>query len=206
MPRLILRLEPLAREGDAAEQEDVSEEPADSGGWQSTSTAVREAVAASAATSGEPATEPTTEPAASRRIFDLAAAERLATAGPLSRWSAAVAAAHDACLVLDGSGIVVSVAVAAVELLGCGDRAVIGHHLLGAITLIDFETGATDPEYADRITPLAVLDAPGLARSILRVRHDDGSVVTLDTSSAPIHDVTGSLIGSVTFLAPIPSR
>jgi hypothetical protein len=30
--------------------------------------------------------------------------------------------------------------------------------------------------------------------------------VTLDTSSAPIHDASGQLVGSVTFIAPIPAR
>jgi hypothetical protein len=74
------------------------------------------------------------------------------------------------------------------------------------INLVDLETGAAHPEYAPRITPLVVLDGPGLSRSLMRVRHEDGAVVTLDTSSAPIHDVNGHLLGSVTFTAPIQSR
>jgi PAS domain-containing protein len=141
-----------------------------------------------------------------RRIVDVAAPERLSTATPLSRWSAAVAAAHDACFVLDLHGVVISVSMASVELLGCGDAAVIGRHILEVVNLVDLETGAPHPDYAPRITPLAVLDGPGLARSMMRVRHPDNAVVTLDSSSAPIHDVTGHLLGSVTFLAPIPAR
>lgn len=145
-------------------------------------------------------------PAPPRRTVEVAAAERLGTATPLNRWSAAVAAAHDACFVLDVAGCLVSVSVAGVNLLGCGDAAVIGRHILEVIELVDLETGAPHPPYELRITPLAVLANPGLARSIMRLRHADNTIVTLDSSSAPIHDVTGHLLGSVTFLAPIPAH
>jgi PAS domain S-box-containing protein len=196
LPSLILRLEQLAQPDAPAafEAEPTPDVPAE-------------------AAAPEVAPEPQAETAESspimssvRRVVDVAAPERLSTATPLSRWSAAVAAAHDACFVLDLNGVVISISVAAVELLGCGDVAIIGRHILEVINLVDLETGATHPEYAPRITPLVVLDGPGLGRSLMRVRHDDGTVVTLDTSAAPIHDVNGHLLGSVTFLAPIPSR
>jgi hypothetical protein len=101
---------------------------------------------------------------------------------------------------------VISISVAAVELLGCGDMTTIGRHILDVLNLVDLDTGAAEPDYANRITPLAVLDNPGLSRSLIRVRHADGALVALDTSSAPIRDVTGYPLGSVTFLAPIRSR
>lgn len=145
-------------------------------------------------------------PASVRRIVDVAAPERLTVATPLTRWSAAVAASHDPCFVLDSNGILISISVAAAELLGCGDSAVIGRHLLDVITLVDLDTGSADPDYATRITALAVLESPGLSRSLIRVRHEDNALVTLDMSSAPVHDVTGYTLGSVTFLAPIPRR
>jgi PAS domain S-box-containing protein len=132
--------------------------------------------------------------------------ERLSNSSSLRGWSAAVAGAHDACFVLDADGVVVSVSVAGVDLLGSGDMAIMGRHLLDVIDLVDLESGASDPEYAPRITPLVVLRSPGLARSLMRLRHHDGAVVTLDTSSAPIHDVTGQVIGSVTFVSPIRMR
>jgi PAS domain S-box-containing protein len=141
-----------------------------------------------------------------RRIVDVAAPERMSIATPLTRWSAAVAASHDACFVIDSNGVLISISVAAAELLGCGDTALIGRHLLDVITLVDLDTGQPNPDYAARITALTVLESPGLARSLIRVRHEDGSLVTLDTSSAPVHDVTGYPLGSVTFLAPIPRR
>jgi PAS domain S-box-containing protein len=153
-----------------------------------------------------PTVAPAPERRATRRVVDVAAPERLTIATPLTRWSAAVAAAHDPCFVIDANGIVISISVAAVELLGCGDMTTIGRHVLDILTLVDLDTGAPDPDYANRITPLAVLDNPGLSRSLIRVRHADGALVSLDTSSAPIRDVTGYPLGSVTFLAPIRSR
>jgi hypothetical protein len=105
--------------------------------------------------------------------------------------------------VIDSNGVLISISVTGVELLGCGDTAAIGRHLLDVIEVVDLETAAPSPSYAQRITPLSVLENPGLARSLLRVRHPDGSLVTLDTSSAPVHDVTGYALGSVTFLSPI---
>jgi PAS domain-containing protein len=137
---------------------------------------------------------------------DVAAAERLTITTSLSRWSVAVAAAHDACFVLDGFGVVVSASAAGIELLGSGPTTIIGRHILEVINLVDLESGAPNPEYAPRITPLVTLESPGLARSLMRVRHADATVVTLDTSSAPIHDVAGELLGSLTFMAPIPAR
>jgi PAS domain S-box-containing protein len=198
LPSLILRLEHLA-------QADPQPVPASE----------REPMATRGTAVADPAVGPVETAAAApegpgirtlRRVVDVASPERLSTATPLSRWSAAVAAAHDACFVLDLNGVVISISVAAVELLGCGDVAIIGRHILEVINLVDLETGAPHPDYAPRITPLVVLDGPGLGRSLMRVRHEDGAVVTLDTSSAPIHDVNGHLLGSVSFLAPIQAR
>lgn len=133
-------------------------------------------------------------------------AARQTSTNSLSRWSAAVAAAHDACFVLDPTGAVVSVSVDAVALLGCGDETVIGRHILDVINLIDLDSGTAHPEYASRITPLVVLGGSGLARSLMRVRRADGSIVTLDSASSPIHDAAGQLIGSLTFIAQIAAR
>jgi PAS domain-containing protein len=202
LPSLILRLEHLAHT-DAPRTPVADREPAPNVVSPTAEPAPIDPYQSEPASS--PSSTPAT-PAASRRVVDVAAPERLSTATPLSRWSAAVAAAHDACFVLDLNGAVISISVAAVELLGCGDAAIIGRHILDVLNLVDLETGATHPDYAPRITPLAVLDGPGLARSLLRVRHDDSAIVTLDTSSAPIHDVNAHLLGSVSFIAPIPAR
>lgn len=147
----------------------------------------------------------TTPEAASRHVVDLADNGRTpAGSTPLARWSASVAAAHDPCIVVDAQGQVLSVSASAAELLGCSDAGVIGRALVEVVDLVDFETGASRPDYATRVAPLAVLtNANGLMRSLLRVRHRDGTLVTVDASSAPLHDVRGEIIGSLTFLAAV---
>jgi PAS domain-containing protein len=211
LPSLILRLEHLAQP-DATRVRGAEPKPEAAYGGQAAPVEAGSPLETAdlpetAASPDLPAgSETTMPPTTARRVVDVSGSERLSTATPLSRWSAAVAAAHDACFVLDLNGVVISISVAGVELLGSGDVAMIGKHILEVINLVDLETGALNPAYAPRITPLVVLDGPGLARSLMRVRHDSGTVVTLDSSSVPIHDVNANLLGSVTFLAPIQSR
>jgi PAS domain-containing protein len=200
LPSLILRLEHLA-------QVDAPREPAAESGLADPHASSAGPMAAADPTEAEEGEDDGIQLTTSiRRVVDVAAPERLSTASPLSRWSAAVAAAHDACFVLDLNGVVISISVAGVELFGAGDVAIVGRHILDVLNLIDLETGAANPSYAPRITPLVVFDGPGLARSLMRVRHADNTILTLDTSSAPIHDVNANLLGSVTFIAPIPAR
>jgi PAS domain-containing protein len=139
-----------------------------------------------------------------RHVVDLGDHGRAPAAStPLSRWIAAVSASHDACLVLDRDGLVVSLSAAASELLACPDGC-IGRRLLDVVDVVDFDTGVSSPDYASRIAPLAVLSTgTGLMRSLLRVRQADGIRVTVDAASAPIHDAVGDTIGSFTFLAPV---
>jgi PAS domain-containing protein len=207
LPSLILRLERLAQpeealEPDATPAADVAREPEPE---------PRRASTLAAHPSGEALRPADTRTAAhgigtARRVVDLTGQERLSTPSSLSRWSAAVAAAQDACFILDRDGRVISISVAAIELIGYREAAVIGRHILEVVNLVDLESGGPRPEYAPRIPPLVVLNGPGLARSITRVRHEDDAIVTLDTSSAPIHDANGQVVGSISFLAPIPAR
>jgi PAS domain S-box-containing protein len=171
VPRLILRLEPLADQPPPVED----------------------------------ASDGTVQPPTIHSVVDIADPEPGVAATPLAQWAAAVAAALDACLVLDPSGAVVSISTAALELLGCAETSVVGRRLLDVIEVVDLDTFAPDPEYAERIPPLAVLGGRGLMRSLLRVRHSDDALVTVDVSSAPIHDETGVGVGSVSFLASMAS-
>lgn len=145
-----------------------------------------------------------------RHVVDLgdharaAAPAAAATTPPMARWSAAVAAAHDPCLLVDRKGQVLSISASAAELLGCSDGAVVGRRLLDVMRLVDFDTGGPDPDYASRIAPLAVLSTgSGLLRSLLRVRLHDDSRLTVDASAAPVHDAHGETLGSITFLAGV---
>ena len=140
-----------------------------------------------------------------RHVVDLAGLARTPappTATPLARWSATVADAHDACLVLDAHGRVLSLSQSAGQLLGCGTVGMVGRPLLSVAEMVDFDTGAPAPDYAPRVAPLTVLaEGTGLARSMLRVRHLDGAVLTLDAAATPLHDGQGRLIGSLTFFS-----
>lgn len=149
------------------------------------------------------ATEPA--PAPARHVVDLGDNGRAPVAStPLARWSASVAAAHDPCMVVDAQQQVLSISASAAELLGCSDAGVIGRPLLEVIDLVDFDTGASGPDYAARISPLTVLQpTSGLNRSLIRVLHRDGTRVTIDASAAPLHDVRGQVVGSITFLAQV---
>ena len=179
MPKLILRLEPLTG--------------ADAGQTGQPAPATQPGQAAQPAETTE----------RNRHVVDLGENGRAPAAStPLARWSASVAAAHDPCLVVDAQGQVLSLSVSAAELLGCSDAGVIGRPLREVVDLVDFETGTSNPDYSSRIAPLAVLtNSSGLMRSLLRVRHRDGSRVTIDASAAPLHDVRGEISGSLTFLA-----
>lgn len=138
-------------------------------------------------------------------VIDLEAATRSngAKNATLSRWSAAAAAAQDGCLVLDAEGRVVSLSAQAAELLGCSDRGIIGRPLLDVITLIDFDSGDTEPPYADRVAPLAVLVGGAAVHSLMRLRHPDDARATLDVCSVALHAPGGRVVGSLSFLAPL---
>lgn len=152
-----------------------------------------------------PAAAPADAAAPPPHVVDLGDPRRAPAAStPLSRWSAAVAGAHDPCLVLDAQGQVLSISTSAAALLGCSDAGVIGRSLKDVVDFVDFDTGASRPDYASRVAPLAVLTGgPGLMRSLLRVRHHDGSRVTIDAAAAPLHDGAGGVMGSMAFLSPI---
>jgi PAS domain-containing protein len=145
--------------------------------------------------------------AAPRHVVDLGDRDRhVATPTPttLARWSRVTATSHDPCLLLDDQGRVVSISPSAARLLGCSGEGVIGRHLLPLLDLLDFDTGASGPDYASRVAPLAVLqEGAGLVRSLLRLRHADGRVQTLDAAGAPLHDADGRLVGSLTLFASL---
>lgn len=139
-----------------------------------------------------------------RRLVDLtdgAAEAPCPVPHPLARWQAAAETSSDACLVLDTLGAVVSVSPAALDVLGCGDALVRGRRLLDVIDVVDFDTAESNPDYAARITPLATLNGRGLMRSLMRLRRADGTLTTLDSTSAPLHDEVGETIGSISFFA-----
>jgi PAS domain-containing protein len=123
-------------------------------------------------------------------------------ASTLARWGATVAAAEDACLLLDPAGRVVSVSPAGAGLLGQEQVGLLDRSLLEAVTFVDFESGGAAPAYTPRIPPLLACSADTLTRGIARVRTAAGPV-TLDMVSAPLRRAQGQLVGSITFLARV---
>ncbi|HET7310302.1 MAG TPA: PAS domain-containing protein [Mycobacteriales bacterium] len=152
-------------------------------------------------------TETVTDSPPPRHVVDLLDRTRssaVSTPTTLARWSRVTATSHDPCVLLDDQGRVVSLSASAGRLLGCGTDGVAGRELLPLLNLLDFDTGASAPDYAHRLAPLAVLkEGAGLVRSLLRVRHADGEVHTLDAAAAPLHDADGRLVGSLTLFASL---
>lgn len=145
-----------------------------------------------------------TADASAPRLVPLRAVDDPAATEPpaeLRRWSEAMAETTDGCLLLDRAGRLVAVSPSAADVLGLGADAV-GQPLLDRVTLIDFEAGAEQPEYAARIPPLAALRGGGMARSLIRLRRGDGEAITLEAQSTPVHDSAGDVVGSITFIAP----
>lgn len=121
----------------------------------------------------------------------------------LTRWSTAIAGAPEPCVVLDVDGRVRALSEAAGELLGTTTSATLDRALLDVVEPIDFYTGESPAEYADRIPPLIVLKTGGLQRGLLRVVRGDGSPLTLDAVATPLRDAAGTLVGSLTFFAAV---
>ena len=116
----------------------------------------------------------------------------------LGRWVAAARASFEPCVVLDTDGAVAGLSAAAATLLGRSDDEVVGRGLLeGLLDLVDFS--ARDPS-GSRLPPIVAAQQDHLSRGVMQVRLPDGTRITLDAISAPLHDDEHHLVGSVSFL------
>jgi PAS domain-containing protein len=124
---------------------------------------------------------------------------------PLAAWVGVASASTDACLILDNRGRVAACSRPAARLLGEPSERMRGRLLVGdVIDVVDFSAQAgPGNHYAPRIPPLLALSSEQPARGLLRVRHGDGTHVTIDAVSAPLHSPTGQLAGSVSFLVAV---
>lgn len=122
--------------------------------------------------------------------------------GPLEAWAVAVRGASEACVVLDVDAKVVAASSAFAGLVGVPASQLAGAGLFDTVLeVLDF--GAGHPVGVDelaRVPPLLALTAGALARSLLRVRRRNGSCVTVDAVSSPLHAAPEDVRGSVTFL------
>jgi len=124
-------------------------------------------------------------------------------ASPLATWAAAVRGASEACVLLDDQATVAAASPAFAELVGVPVAALTGARLFDSVLRV-LDWGAEAPvraEEAARVPPLLALSAGALARSLLRVRRRDGTCLTLDAVSSPLHGrPEDGIVGSVTFL------
>lgn len=126
--------------------------------------------------------------------------------GPLSAWANAVSDSSEPCVLLDTTAAVVAASPTFGELVRVPVAELVGVPLFETVlTVLDFNAGAPVPaEELSRVPPLVALSAGALARSLLRVRRRDGTSLTLDAVSSPLHgSPDGGIRGSVTFLHAI---
>lgn len=126
---------------------------------------------------------------------------------PLGSWAGAVVAAWEPCVLLNTEGTVVAASPGCSPLFRIPPAEAIGRRLVGGVLhLLDFNytsvpTGLADRE-VDKIPPLLALTTGGLARGLLRVAFEDGTIFTVDAITSPIH-LEQDVIGSLTFFSPI---
>ncbi len=126
----------------------------------------------------------------------------------LDRWTATVASAIEACLVIDYTTTVLAASASCCDLLRLGEPLqVVGEPLLGgALRLIDFTAGRgelAEPE-TEKIPPLLALTTQRLARGLMRIQPPggDGSDITVDAISTPLW-ANGQVTASMTFFSPV---
>lgn len=124
--------------------------------------------------------------AAGRRTLDL-------DPGALLPWLEAVRVSSDACLVVDARSRLVALSLAAGVLLDLdGDQ--VGIPLRALVRVVDFSpAGWPEADQQRCLPPLQALEAGKVARALLRVRHRDDTLITLDVLSTPLASGAGSL-------------
>lgn len=113
--------------------------------------------------------------------------------GPLRPWVDPVRGATEACLLVDADARLVALSGAAGAVLGAaGD--VTGALLTDVVRALDF-TAAARPELDQhRALPvLTALQTHAPARGLLRLRHRDGTLLTVDVTAAPVAMGRGAL-------------
>lgn len=136
-------------------------------------------------------------------LRELQPSEPVGSRGPLAAWAAAVRSASEPCVLLDTEAAVAAASAAFAELVGVPLAQLAGVRLFDTVLVVlDFNGGLPVPvEEVSRVPPLLALSAGALARSLLRVRRPDGTCLTLDAVSSPLHAASASVVqGSVTFL------
>jgi PAS domain-containing protein len=122
----------------------------------------------------------------------------------LQAWSRAVSGSGDPALVLDPEGAVVAASTAAAELLDRPVAELLGRELPKAAGFVDFHAAPRALGLdAGSLAPMLALRSDSPARGLMRVRRDNGSLMTCDTVAAPLHDAKGELTGALVLLKDV---
>jgi PAS domain-containing protein len=125
----------------------------------------------------------------------------------LRAWVSVVAISADACLVLDRDGRVAGLSASAAALVDEEPANVVGRRLVGDVFVIVDFSSAAEPVGDQAIVPATqALQSDVLSRGLVRLRRGDGVTVTIDAVATPLHAADRSLIGSLTFFAPLASH
>jgi PAS domain-containing protein len=130
-----------------------------------------------------------------------------ATGTSFSRWAATVAAADEACLVIDAEMRIVAASDPCCTLFGIGDpAAAVGLHLMDAgLRLVDFTAarGELAETEIDKLPPLLAVTSGRLARGLLRVTCPaQKGDATVDAVATPLI-VGDQVAGSLTFFSVV---
>jgi len=120
----------------------------------------------------------------------------------MERWTAPVADATEACLVIDDHEQIRAISPALRTILGLTIE-VVGQKLRDVVDFLDFAAGAGDLNSveANKLAPLLALNTGRLARGLIRTKVGD-DFCTLDAIATPIVQA-GTTTGSLTFFIPV---
>ncbi|MDT5033203.1 MAG: hypothetical protein QOC94_3374 [Actinoplanes sp.] len=125
----------------------------------------------------------------------------------IGRWTSTVAAAPEACLVIDVTTTIMAVSRSCSELLGIGPPVdVVGRPLFGGVLrLIDFTAGGGELAELEieQIPPLLAIRSEQLARGLMRVQPTTGGQhMTVDAIATPLLQ-DDQVVASLTFFSAI---
>jgi hypothetical protein len=72
--------------------------------------------------------------------------------------------------------------------------------------VVDFSSAAEPIGEHAVVPPTQAIEAAVLSRGLMRLRRIDGVTVTIDAVSAPLHEIGGDVIGSLTFFASLAAH
>lgn len=139
---------------------------------------------------------------------ELSLTEAVPADGPVNvaigRWVPAVREAAEACVLLDGDGVVVAASAACGQFFAVEPAEAVGRRLADdVLRLVDFSAASgVLPEWElERIPPVLALTSGTLARGLLRAV-GTGVTYTLDAVTTPLRD-GDAVVGSLTFFATV---